>query len=71
MILRSAPALIAVAALSAFALTTFAQPPKEWGIHDMNRPQPKVIDPGTHIMPAASCWSAIAEMPPGRLASCA
>jgi len=51
MILRSAPALIAVAALSAFALTTFAQPPKEWGIHDMNRPQPKVIDPGTASTP--------------------
>ena len=29
MIIRSAPALIAVAALTAFALTTFAQPPKE------------------------------------------
>jgi len=51
MIIRSAPALIAVAALTAFALTTFAQPPKEWGIHDMNRPQPKVIEPGTASTP--------------------
>src|SRR2546428_34173 len=51
MIIRSAPAFIAVAALTAFALTTFAQPPKEWGIHDMNRPQPKVIEPGTASTP--------------------
>jgi hypothetical protein len=47
MILRAAPAIAAVAALAGFAITAFAQPPKEWGIHDLNRPQPKVIDPGT------------------------
>ena len=27
------------------------------------------IEPGTHITPAASCWSPSAESPPGRCAS--
>src|SRR5687767_13360845 len=47
MILREATAIAAVAALAGLALTVFAQPPKEWGIHDMNRPEPPVIQPGT------------------------
>jgi len=47
MILREATAITAVAALAGLALTVFAQPPKEWAIHDLNRPQPKVIQPGT------------------------
>jgi hypothetical protein len=47
MILRDATAMPAVAALAGLALTVFAQPPKEWEIHDLNRPQPKVIEPAT------------------------
>jgi hypothetical protein len=47
MIPRSATAIIAGAALAGFALAASAQAPKEWPIHDMNRPQPKVIAPGT------------------------
>jgi len=31
----------------------------------------KGIDAGTHMIPAASCWSASAERPPGRWASAA
>jgi hypothetical protein len=31
----------------------------------------KGTDPGTHITPAASCWSLSAVIPPGRLASSA
>jgi len=42
-----ATALAPVAVLAGFALAAFGQPPKEWAIHDMNRPQPKVVDPGT------------------------
>jgi hypothetical protein len=47
MILRDATVLTALAALAGFTLTVSAEPPKEWGIHDLNRPQPKVIQPGT------------------------
>ncbi|PYQ20151.1 MAG: DUF1080 domain-containing protein [Acidobacteria bacterium] len=38
---------LAAAAATALALAAFAQPPKEWAIHDMNRPLPRVVDPGT------------------------
>jgi 3-keto-disaccharide hydrolase len=47
MILRHAPLVTALAALAGSTLTVSAEPPKEWGIHDLNRPQPKVIQPGT------------------------
>src|SRR5437867_3866871 len=63
MIIRSAPALIAVAALTAFALTTFAQPPKEWGIHDMKRPQPKAIEPGTASDPDGQASALYGQFP--------
>lgn len=48
MIRRSATLLAAFAGLALLAL---AQPPKEWAIHDMNRPQPRVVDPGTASTP--------------------
>jgi hypothetical protein len=51
MIFRDATVVSAVAALAGFTLTAFAEPPKEWGIHDLNRPQPKVVDPGSPTTP--------------------
>ena len=47
MIPRSVIAIIAIAALAGLAVGAFAQAPKEWAIHDLNRPQPRVIDPGS------------------------
>ena len=37
---------VAVSALLALALAAAAQDAKEWAIHDLNRPQPRVVDPG-------------------------
>jgi hypothetical protein len=62
MMLREATAITAVAALAGFALTVFAQPPKEWAIHDLNRPQPKVVEPvvlSTHSQPGRAPSDAI------------
>ena len=36
----------AVTGLAAFALAAAAEDQKQWAIHDLNRPQPKVVDPG-------------------------
>jgi hypothetical protein len=33
------------------ALAAFAQAPKEWEIHDMTRPRPRAVDPGTASTP--------------------
>ncbi len=33
------------------AAAAFAQAPKEWEIHDMNRPRPRAVDPGTASTP--------------------
>src|SRR5262249_15852045 len=33
------------------ALAVLAQPPTEWAIHDMKRPQPRAVDPGTASTP--------------------
>ena len=37
---------LAVTALLAVALAAAAEDQKEWAIHDLNRPQPRVVDPG-------------------------
>ncbi|HVR69854.1 MAG TPA: DUF1080 domain-containing protein [Vicinamibacteria bacterium] len=37
---------VAVTALLAVALAAAAEDQKEWAIHDLNRPQPRVVDPG-------------------------
>jgi hypothetical protein len=47
MIRRSSTPVVALVALAGLTLAALAQAPKEWAIHDLNRPQPKVVDPGT------------------------
>jgi hypothetical protein len=37
---------VAVTGLLAFAFAAAAEDDKQWGIHDLNRPQPRVVDPG-------------------------
>jgi hypothetical protein len=44
-------ALRTAALVTGSALAAFAQAPTEWAIHDMNRPQPRAVDPGTASTP--------------------
>jgi 3-keto-disaccharide hydrolase len=39
--------VLATVLVAALGTVASAQPPKDWPIHDENRPQPPVVDPGT------------------------